>query len=128
MPLSTRNVAIGFSALRIAYGAGLLAAPARVARSWIGSDAGSAGGSVAIRGLGGRDLALAAGVAHAAWRGDDARPWLVATVVGDLSDLAGTLLAPKHSLPDKAKPGTVALAGGFGAAAAFLATREDLAG
>ncbi len=126
--MNTRNLAIAFAALRIVYAVGLLAAPGRVARSWVGDDAGSPGGAVAVRGLGARDLALAAGTAVVSRRGGDVRPWLVATAASDAADVCATLAAPKGSLPDKAKPGTVALAGAFGVAGAVLASRDELAG
>ncbi len=128
MDSSARKVAVGFAALRIGYAVGLLAAPERVARAWVGADARSPGGAVALRGLGGRDLVLSVGVAACAWSGRDARPWLAACAASDAVDLTATLLAPSSSLPSKAKPGAVALAGGFGALGAALATRDELAG
>ena len=128
MSNSRRKVAVGFAVLRIGYAVGLLAAPDRVARPWVGAAAGSPGGAVALRGLGARDLVLSVGVAAFALSGRDARPWLAACAVSDAADLSATLLAPGSELPDKAKPGAVALAGGFGALGAALAAHEDLAG
>jgi hypothetical protein len=128
MSNTRRKVAVGFAALRIGYALGLLAAPERVARAWVGSAADSPGGDVALRGLGARDLVLSAGVAAFALSGRDARPWLAACAVSDAADLSATLLAPGSALPDRAKPGAVALAGGFGALGAVLAAHEDLAG
>jgi len=125
---NSRNVATGFAALRVGYAVGLLAVPGRLARPWVGPAADSPGGAVALRGLGGRDLVLSVGVAACAWSGRDARPWLAACAASDAVDLTATLLAPGSSLPSKAKPGAVALAGGFGALGAALATRDGLAG
>ena len=121
-------MAVGFAVLRIGYALGLLAAPDRVARPWVGPAAGSPGGAVALRGLGARDLVLSVGVAACALSGRDARPWLAACAVSDAADLSATLLAPRSEMPDKAKPGAVALAGGFGALGAALAAHDDLAG
>ena len=73
---TARKVAVGVAALRIVYATGLLAAPGRVARTWVGTAADSPGGAIALRGLGARDLVLSAGVAFCAWSGRDARPWL----------------------------------------------------
>ena len=121
MNISTRQAVLGFAGLRIVYALGLLAAPGRVAKGWIGDSAEHPGGAVALRGLGARDLVLSVGVAGAAWTGADARPWLVACAASDAADLTSTLIAPKASLPAKAKPGAVAAAGGAGAIAATLA-------
>ena len=52
---------IPFALGRIAFGAGLIAAPDRVASGWLPGDA-APGTQVAVRGLGARDVALAAGV------------------------------------------------------------------
>lgn len=125
---TTRKVAVGVAALRIVYAVGLLAAPGRTAGAWVGADAESPGGAVALRGLGARDLVLSAGVAGFAWSGRDARPWLAACAASDAADLIATLIAPGAALPNKAKPGAVALAGGFGVLGAVLATHEDLKG
>ena len=123
---TARKVAVGFAALRIVYATGLLAAPGRVARAWVGTAADSPGGAIALRGLGARDLVLSAGVAFCAWSGRDARLWLVGCAASDAADLAATLVAPGAALPGKAKPGAVALAGGFGVVGAVLASRDDL--
>ena len=128
MSNSARKVAVGFAVLRIGYAVGLLATPGRVARPWVGADAESAGGAVALRGLGARDLALSVGVAAAAWSGGDARPWLAACAASDAADLTATLVAPASALPSKAKPGAVALAGGFGVLGAVLAAHDGLRG
>src|SRR3954466_8460757 len=75
-----------FALGRIAFGAGLLAAPERVAAGWLPGDAARAGTKVAVRGLGARDVALAAGVVLAARK----RPWLIACLACDLADIAAT--------------------------------------
>ena len=113
--LRSPNTTIGFALGRIAFGIGLLAAPERVASGWLEDDARRPGTKVAIRGLGSRDIALAAGTALAARQGSDVRPWLIGCVACDLSDIAATLAAG-DSLGARARWGTLALAG---AAAAF---------
>lgn len=120
-----RELTIGYCALRIGYALGLLAAPKRVARPWLGQAMDNSGAGVAVRGLGARDLALAAGGAFSAANGAPARPWLVACAASDAVDLTATLLADGAELPPRAKPGTVAAAGVFGATAAFLAWRSS---
>lgn len=123
--MTARQLVVGYASLRIAYAVGLLVAPGRVARPWLGGAAGEAGGSIAVRGLGVRDLVLSAGALTAAATADgSARPWLAACAASDAVDLAATLIADGERLPSKSKPGTVAAAGTFGAAGAALALRR----
>jgi hypothetical protein len=117
-------IVIGYAALRIAYAVGLLAAPGRVARPWLGEAAGQPASAIALRGLGVRDLVLSAGAAAAAASGNSPRAWLAACAISDAVDLTATLTADGDRLPSNAKPGTVAAAGAFGAVAAALAVRE----
>ena len=122
--MSLRSLTIGYAVLRIAYAAALLAAPARTVRPWLGDAAAVPGGAIAVRGLGGRDLALSAGVALAAASGHSARRPLAACAASDAVDLAATLAADGGGLPARSKPGTVIAAGSFGVLAAALAARH----
>lgn len=119
-----RRTTIAFAAARIAYGVGLLAAPARVAEGWLGEDARRPPAQVAVRGLGVRDIALAGGAAVAAGRGAPVRPWLAACLACDLADIASTLAAG-GALSSRARWGTVALAGSAAAMGAALTARAD---
>ena len=83
---------------RIALGAGLVLAPARLAAPWLAADAARAGTRVALAGLGARDLAIGLGAAWALGGGENARPWLLAGVIADAADLAVTL-ARREELP-----------------------------
>jgi hypothetical protein len=67
---------------------------------------------------------ISSGALASAASGRSARAWLAACAVSDAVDLLATLVADGERLPAKAKPGTAAAAGVFGAAAAALATRE----
>ena len=118
-----RLVAIGVLGLRIAYGAALLAAPGRVTRSWLGPAGGerpppSPCGPRRPRG------GDAAAAAVAAWRGHPVRPWLVLSIVGDLSDIAATA-AGRRELPPKAAPATAVVAGASAAISAAVAAAVD---
>lgn len=115
---------IGYSSLRIAYAVALLAAPGPIARPWLGESSDRAGTTIAVRGLGGRDLVLSAGALAAAASGASPRPWLAACAVSDAVDLTATLIADGDELPSRSKLGTLAAAGVFGAMAAALAVRE----
>jgi hypothetical protein len=119
-----RGTVIAFALARIAYGAGLLAVPARVAGGWLGTDAQRPLTQVAVRGLGARDVALAGGVALAVRDGAAVRPWLAACIACDLADIASTLAAGA-ALTSRARWGTVALAGSAAAIGAVLTTRVD---
>lgn len=119
-----QQLTIVFSAGRVAFGLGLMALPARLGSSWLGPSAEQRSVHVALRGLGARDIALAGGAAWAAARGGRVRPWLIATVGGDLADLAATLIAGDE-LPKRARTGTLLLAGGSAIAGAALAAVGD---
>ncbi len=117
---STRTALIVFAASRIAFGIGLIAAPEQVAGGWLGQDAGRGPTKVATRGLGGRDVALSLGVLASLDDPDRLAPWLAATIGSDLTDMVATAVAPAGSLPENAKVGTVAMAGGAAVAGAAV--------
>jgi hypothetical protein len=120
---SHRSLIAAFALGRIAFGAGLILAPERVARGWIGDDAGRRAAQVAVRGLGARDIALSAGALLSAG-GDGTRTWLLATAASDCVDVAATLAAG-DALPERARLGTVLLAGGSALAGVALARAID---
>ena len=121
--MTASQLTIGYGALRIAYAAALLAAPARTVRPWLGDVAQHDGATVAVRGLGARDLALSTGAVACAASGRSPRAWLAACAASDVADLAATLAADGSRLPSRAKLGTVAAAGTFAAIGAALAAR-----
>jgi len=118
---STRTLTTAFAVGRLAFGAGLLAAPGRVAKGWIGADAEHEPVKIVTRGLGARDIALSAGVLAFLDDDDTLASLLAFTVLCDLCDVASTLAAPADSLPGNARWGTMAMAGGAAAAGAALA-------
>jgi hypothetical protein len=109
-----RTAAVGVAVVRILYGAALAAAPARTTRSWLGRDATSPGGGVALRALGAREVAIHAGAVAAALSGAAVRPWLAASIGGDCSDVLATFGA-RSGLPEGAAGKTLAVAGGSAA-------------
>jgi hypothetical protein len=120
-----RTASIAFALGRIAFGVGLIAAPGRVAGGWLPGDAQRPATKVAIRGLGARDVALAAGLAVSARAGGAVRPWLAGCIACDAADIASTLGAG-DALPARARWGTVALAGtAAGLGAALLAGADS---
>jgi hypothetical protein len=121
---STRKLAVAFAAARGLYGVALAVTPGSVGTSWLGDAAEAPSVHVALRGLAARDLALAAGTIDAAAREVPLRPWLLASVGCDVSDIAATLVAG-HSVPPRARVGTLALAGISALAGAALAATAD---
>ncbi len=84
--------------LRAAYGAAMLAVPGRIGGPWLGRPAPAAPSDVPLRGVGGREVALHLAGGAAILRGAPARPWLLASLGGDLTDIASTV-AQRRQLP-----------------------------
>lgn len=105
-----RKGAIVVLTLRIGYGAGLIAAPSRLGRRWLGPAADAAPTQVPLRALGAREIILHAGAMIAAVRGAPLRPWLAGSIIGDLSDLAATV-AGRGELPKGSATATLVVGG-----------------
>ncbi len=120
----TRSAAIAILSLRVAYGLALILAPGRVARRWLGSAAHAAPTQVALRGIGAREIGLHAGALAATLSGQAVRPWLAASMVGDLTDVAGTVCAAE-GLPRGSAIATLIVGGGSAALSAGLAAALD---
>ena len=101
---------------RALTGVYFLAAPAAGAKAWVGDDRPAS--RYLARAVGGRDLAIGAGVLWALRTpGESPLPWVVASVVGDGFDAAfgAAMLDEAH------RSKAVALAGGFGVLGALTA-------
>jgi hypothetical protein len=120
MRLST--LAIGFGAGRALIGVALLAAPAPIARAWVGAD--DTPTTVLTRSLGARDLVIGAGLVLAAARDGDPSRWLVGGVLADAVDGIFTLAAG-DDIPSNGRVATTALAGGAVLFGAWLARAVD---
>src|SRR3954449_876693 len=119
------SLAIAFGGGRALFGAAMLAVPGQVTRAWVGAE--DAPAVVLARCLGGRDIAIGAGLALAAGRGGDPRPglagggpggrggdprpWLAGGVLADTVDGIATLAAG-DAIPRNGRIATTALAGG----------------
>lgn len=108
----TRAATAVFALVRVAFGAGLVTAPKRVAAGWIGADAEREPVMIVVRAVGARDIALSAGLLNSLCGGQASAPWLVSTIASDLCDLGATLAAPADCLPPRARWGTAVMAGG----------------
>jgi hypothetical protein len=118
-----RTTAVAVFGLRIAYGAGLIVAPERLAKSWLGPVDDAA--KVALRGIGGREVVLHGFAIGAAVRGAPLLPWLLTSIAGDLNDITATF-AGRRGIPDGAAGRTAAVAGVSAAlsAAVLIADRD----
>lgn len=86
-----RETARLFGAMRIGIGALMLVAPRWAARVWLGEGAERA--APAVRSVGGRELALGAGLLIALDGRSSPRGWLEAAAVADATDAVASLLA-----------------------------------
>jgi hypothetical protein len=109
---------------RVAVGAGLTLAPGRAGGGWIGRDARRPATQVVISAFGARDLALGLGTAAAAGQGYGARPWVLAGILADATDLAATLRA-RDDLHPVAVAGVGALAAGSAVLGLWLSRELD---
>ncbi|SRR5579885_2718100 len=107
----TRATASAVLLLRVSYGVALIAAPRRLALRWLGESANDAPVQVPLRGLGMREAVLHTGALIAQQKGAALRPWLAASIAGDLTDVIATA-AGRRRLPAGSPLATLALGGG----------------
>jgi hypothetical protein len=119
-----RTATIAVLGLRVAYGAGLIAAPERLAKRWLGPAAAEPPTQVPLRGVGAREIVVHGAAIAAALRGLPLRPFLAASIAGDVADIVATL-AGRRGLPDGAAPATLAVAGGSALLTAGLAAATE---
>ncbi len=124
MELNARSATVVVMSLRIGYGVGLVAVPAKLAERWLGSAALAAPTQVPLRGMGTREVVLHAAVLLAAIRGGPLRPWLAASIAGDLTDVIATAVG-REELPAGAALATLMVGGGSALISAGLAAAVD---
>jgi hypothetical protein len=115
-----RGLTSALLGLRVAYGAALILAPAQLTRRWLGDVAQRPGGAVSLRALGAREVALHTAALWAAWTRAPLRPWLAASIAGDLTDVIATTAA-RRGLPEGSAPATLAVGAGSALLTALLA-------
>jgi hypothetical protein len=111
------KAAVAVLGARVAYGAALIAVPQKVTKSWLGPVDDAA--KVALRGLGAREIAVHGFGIVAAVTGAPLKPWLAASLVGDVSDIVATI-AGRSGLPDDSAKKTAAVAGASAALTAAV--------
>jgi hypothetical protein len=124
-PDQMKRAAAAVLGFRVAYGLALLVAPGKVAGGrWLGPGARQPAATVALRGLGAREVAVH-GIALAALaRGDAIRPWLAASIAGDLADI-GSAITSRNGLPEGSATATTAVAGASAILTAAVAASLD---
>lgn len=110
--------------LRVTYGAALIAVPARLGRRWLGECASDPPVQVPLRGLGAREVVLHAGALIALRNGRALRPWLAASIAGDLTDVIATAVG-RRRLPPGSPLATLAVGGGSALISLLLAGAVD---
>jgi hypothetical protein len=122
---AVRGTAVAILSFRIAYGLGLLAAPAKLAGNrWLGPGAHEAAAQVSLRGLGAREVGLHGLALVGVLRGSPVRPLLAASVAGDLADITSTAIS-REGLPNGSAGATAAVAGGSALLTAVVAALID---
>jgi hypothetical protein len=120
-----KKVAAAVLGFRVAYGLALIIAPGKVAGNrWLGPGARGPAATVALRGLGAREVAVHGIALARLGRGEAVRPWLAASVAGDLADV-GAAFVSRDGLPDGSATATAAVAGGSAALTAAVAAALD---
>jgi hypothetical protein len=107
---------------RVAIGAALLAVPEKASRQWLGDVSATAGGQVAVRALGIRDLLLGAITLHTLSHPQIGPRWVQMCAVADTVDAVATSAA-RDELPTVGAWGTIALAGGSTVAGLVIASK-----
>jgi hypothetical protein len=89
--LDERELVQMLSFVRLVIGAGVFLMPRRLGRWWTGEEDISTTSRMALRSLGGRDVALAVGTLIALENDGNVRGWLEAGALSDASDAVSTI-------------------------------------
>ena len=89
--LDERELVQMLSFVRLMIGAGFVLIPRRLGRWWTGEEDISTTSKMALRSLGGRDVALAVGTLIALENNGNVRGWLEAGALADASDAVSTI-------------------------------------
>ena len=89
--MKDRDLLRRLSFMRLAIGISLLVAPRLAVKVWTGERSDSSALVLTARGLGAREVALAAGTLAAMENGGAARRWVEAAVIADTADALSTL-------------------------------------
>lgn len=119
--LTPANASRAIGAGRIAFGLALVAVPAKVGESWLGSGGTTPAAQVALRGMGIRDALIGMAQIHTAGDPERGYRWARTSAFGDITDLVATVVASRD-LPRSGVYGTGAIAG-VAAASSLVVSR-----
>jgi len=123
--MGSKRAATALLSFRVAYGIALLTAPGKVAGNrWLGPGANQPAATVALRGLGAREVAIHGIALTELARGRPVRRYLAASIVGDLADITAAF-ASRDSLPSGSPTATATVAGTSAALTAAVAATLD---
>jgi hypothetical protein len=121
--MDTVNTVTLYALGRMVFGVAALVAPARVGRAFAGAGGAEPDAQSFLRGMGGREIGLGLGLLAALRADGPVRPWLIAGVLADTSDLAGIAATWQHLPPAKRWAGLGAAGGAAAMGATLLARR-----
>ena len=124
MPTKARTAAALVCGARIAYAVGLITAPEQLTRTWLGPPVVQPSTQIPLRGLAVREIGLATGGLLASLGGAPVRPWLVAQIAGDLSDVLASVWG-RNGIPPSAVSAVTAVGGASAAITAGAALAVD---
>ena len=107
---------------RIMFGVAALAAPARAGTLIAGPGGAEPDAQSFLRGMGGREIGLGLGLLAMLRANGPVKPWLVAGVLADSSDVAGIAATWRHLPPAKRWLGVATAGAAAASGAALLAT------
>jgi hypothetical protein len=107
---------------RILFGVAALVAPGTAGRILAGDGGAAPDARAFLRGMGGREIGLGLGLLAMIRANGPVRPWLVAALLADSSDIAGIAGAWRHMAPSKRLLGLATAGGAAAIGAVVLAT------
>ena len=111
-----------YAIARLVFGVAALAAPAPTGRALAGDGGAAPDAQAFLRGMGGREIGLGLGLLAAIRANDPIRPWIIAGVLADCSDIIGVAGAWPHMPPTKRWLGLGMASAAAALGAALLAT------
>jgi hypothetical protein len=107
---------------RILFGVAALVAPGTAGRILAGDGGAAPDAQAFLRGMGGREIGLGLGILAMVRAGGPIKPWLVAALLADSSDITGIASAWPHMAPSKRLIGLGTAGGAAAIGAIVLAT------
>ena len=118
--MTARTIATCIALGRVVIGVGVIVAPDRVARNWVGET--GTGVQVIGAALGARDVAVALGTLNALRRDEGVKPWLAASAFCDAADAVATF-SRRNDVPKTGAVGVTALAAAGAALGVYVLAR-----